>query len=192
MRASRFAAALLAGACGQTPPAAAVDLHKSRLSSIELPKCRRISKHPHGGAWICPGLRGYPVYFAEGDLRHMLAFGPTPQRRRSASQTLGQFNSVFQGKRRPTIEWRVETGADGKILPFATIVRFHTSLEGDSGEVLVITKVDAKDSCQLATIDAKVNPDAMAMARSWAIAEARRRSCPDTPEVLGATAKKEK
>ena len=166
-------------------PLQAVDLHKSRLTSIELKKCRQISNHKDGGAWICAGLRGYPVYFAEGDLRHMLAFGPQPQKRMSATQTLGAFNSVFQDKQRPTIEWRVEQAANGRIVPFATIVRFHTSREGQTGDVLVITKVDAKQSCQLAVIDARANADAMVTARTWANAEAKKRSCPERPEVLG-------
>lgn len=165
--------------------AAAVDLQMSRLSAIELKACRQIAKHKDGGAWRCPGLRGYPVYFAEGDLRQFLAFGPAPEKRRSATQTLGPFNSIFRGKRRPTIEWRVERHLNGRIVPFATIVRFFTSHDGVESEVLVVTKVDDKQSCQLALIDARANPNAMAMARSWAIAQARKRSCPETPEVLG-------
>jgi hypothetical protein len=175
-------AALLIGKAGD---AAAVDLQMSRLTAIDLPSCRQISRHRQGGAWRCPGLRGYPVYFAEGDLRHFLAFGPSPEKRRSATQTLAPFNSVFQGKRRSTIEWRVERLVNGRIAPFATIVRYYTSLDGADGEVLVVTKVDEKQSCQLALIDARANPNAMAMARSWAIAEARKRSCPEAPEVLG-------
>lgn len=165
--------------------AEAVDLNKSRLTSIELKKCRQISRHRDGGAWICPGIRGYPIYFAEGDLRHMMGFGPNPRKRRSATQTLGPFNSIFEGKVRPTIEWRVERDARGRIVPFATIVRYHTSRDGQDSNVLVVTKVDAKDSCQVAIIDARANEDAMAIARAWAIAEARKMSCPDTPIALG-------
>jgi hypothetical protein len=163
----------------------AVDLNKSRLTSIELAKCRPLSRHKDGGAWLCPGLRGFPVYFAEGDQRQMLGFGPTPQRRRSATQTLGPFNSIFEGRKRATIEWRVENDAKGRIVPFATIVRYHTSRDGARGEVLVVTKVDAKDSCHLAVIDAKANPDAMSIARSWAIKEAKKSGCSDQPVVLG-------
>lgn len=166
-------------------PASAVDLNKSRLTSIELSSCKRLSRHKDGGAWLCPGLRGYPVYFAEGDLRHMMAFGPSPRQRRSATQTLGAFNTIFAGKRRPTIEWRVEATADGRVEPFATIVRYHTGRDGEKGEALVITKVTARESCRLAVIDAKANEDAMVTARSWANAEARKRTCPETPEVLG-------
>lgn len=166
-------------------PASAVDLNKSRLTSVDLTACKRQSRHADGGAWLCPGLRGYPVYFAEGDLRQMMAFGPSPRQRRSATQTFGAFNTIFAGKRRPTIEWRVESMADGRVEPFATIVRYYTSREGEKGEALVITKVTPKESCRLAVIDARGNEDAMVMARSWANAEARKRTCPETPEVLG-------
>ena len=163
----------------------AIDLNKSRLSAIDLKVCRQLSKHRDGGAWLCPGLRGFPIYFAEGDLRQMLGFGPAPQKRTSSKQTLQAFNTIFDGKRRPTVEWRVENDARGRIVPFATIVRFHTSLDNAKGDVLVVTKVDAKDSCQLAVIDATANPDAMAIARTWAIAESKKQPCPGKPIVLG-------
>lgn len=183
MRIEIIATALLVAG---TTPAPAVDLHKSRLTAIELSSCRRISSQPHGGAWNCPGLKGYPVYFAEGDLRQMIGFGPNPAQRRSATQSLGPFNTIFSGKRRPTIEWRTErVGGDGREEPFATIVRYYTSLDNAKGEVLVVTKVDARDSCQLAWIDALANPDPIALAREWAIANARRKPCPDKPEILG-------
>jgi hypothetical protein len=125
------------------------------------------------------------VYVAEGDLRYMLAFGPKPQARRSATQTLGPFNTIFDGKRRAMVEWRVEHDARRRIVPFATIVRFYTSRDGERGETIVVTKVDARESCQLAVIDARANADAMSIARTWANAEARRRSCPDEPVELG-------
>ncbi len=190
MRGVLVSAGVGVGLLAMSPtPSRGVDLHKSLLTAIELKKCEQIRKHKDGGAWRCLGMRGYPVYFAEGDLRQMMAFGPSPEKRRSATQTLGAFNTIFDGKRRPTIEWRVEQLLNGRIVPFATIVRFHTSLEGVKGEVLVITKVDAAQSCHVAVIDAQANPDAMAMARTWAIAEARKRTCPDTPEVLGAKGK---
>lgn len=176
---------VVAGIAVDNRPAGAVDLHKSRLTVIELATCRQISKHKDGGAWICPGLKGFPVYFAEGDLRHMLAFGPDPARRRSAQQTLGAFNSIFEGKRRPTIEWRTERLGNGREVPFATIVRYYTALDQLKGEAIVITKVDAKQSCQVAVIDAKANVDPIALAREWAITNARKKSCPDAPEIVG-------
>lgn len=186
MRASILGCAVsLAVLSSSSVAAVAVDLNKSRLSTIDLKECRRISKHRDGGAWLCPGLRGYPIYFAEGDLRQMMGFGSVPQKRTSATQTLGAFNTIFTGKRRPTVEWRVESDARGRIVPFATIVRFYTSREDAKGEVLVVTKIDEKESCRVAVIDALANPDAMAIARTWAIAEAKKQPCPAAPKVLG-------
>ena len=179
----------LAALSASSATAVAVDLNKSRLTTIDLKECRRLSKNRDGGAWLCPGLRGYPIYLAEGDLRQMLGFGSAPQKRTSSTQTLNSFNTIFDGKRRPTVEWRVESDVRGRIVPFATIVRFHTSRDDAKGEVLVVTKVDAKESCRLAVIDALANPDAMAIARTWAIAEAKKRQCPATPTVLGASGK---
>ena len=162
---------------------------KSSLTVIDTHACRQVRKHRDGGAWRCPGLPGYPVYFAEGDDRQMLSFGSIPERRRSATQTLTPFNTIFEGapaaRTRATIEWRVTADAKGQPRPFATIVRFHTAREGGKGEVLVITKVDAKVSCQLAVVDALANDDAMALAREWSDANARLLPCPQTPQVLG-------
>lgn len=181
-----MAAAICLGVPGE---AGAVDLQKSRLTSIDLKSCRQVRKHEHGGAWHCPGLPGYPVYVAEGDLRFMLGYGPSPERRRSATQTLAPFNTIFHGKRRPAIEWRVDEFEGKRVVPFATIVRFRTSRDGHNGEVLVVTKVDERQSCMLALIDARANPNPMALAREWAIANARKQACPDAPAVLGARGK---
>ena len=167
----------------------AVDLNKSRLSTIDQKECKQLSKHRDGGGWLCPGLRGYPIYLAEGDLRQMVGFGPAPQNRTSSKQTLASFNTIFSGKRRPTVEWRVERDARGRVVPFATIVRFHTSSGDTKGDVLVITKVDPKDSCRLAVIEASANPDAMSIARTWAISEAKKMPCPAAPIVLGTPGK---
>lgn len=166
-------------------PAVAVNAPKSRLTVIDLKTCKQLATHKDGGAWRCPGLAGYPVYVAEGDLRFMLAFGPAPEKRRSATQTIAAFNTPFEGKQRPTIEWRVQRNPSGRETPFATIVRYHTRRDGKTGDVLVITKVDVRDSCQLARIDAAANLDAIAIARAWADAEARKASCPEEPQTLG-------
>lgn len=188
MRLSKAVAVALApvvAASALAVPSAAVDLNKSRLTTVELKACRQVGRHRDGRAWICPGLPGYPVYVAEGDLRTFVAFGPEPAKRQSAQQTLGPFNTIFWDKRRPAIEWRMERRIDGKEVPFATILRYRVSRDGQRSEVLVVTKVDERQSCQLATIDTWANPDAMGMARAWAIAEAQRRTCPEQPDRLG-------
>lgn len=176
------------------PAEAVANPPKSRLTAVDLKICKRIAiqkqgGHKDGGAWRCPGLPGYPVYFAEGDLRQMLAFGSDGERRRSASQTLGPFNTIFEGKVRPTIEWRVAPDAKGQDRPYATIVRYHISRDGEKGEALVITKVNTEVSCQLAVVDATANENAIAVAREWADANARALPCPQEPVVLGRSGK---
>src|SRR5262245_7088487 len=62
---------------------------KSLYTTVELKACKPIKHEPHGGAWLCEGLGGLPVYVAEGDLRQFLSVGTNAQSRRAATQTLG-------------------------------------------------------------------------------------------------------
>ena len=165
-------------------PAAANPL-KSLYTTIELKSCRKISAHPDGRAWLCPGLEGYPVYIAEGDLRTFVSVGREPQKRKAAKQTLSTFNSLFRGKAsRATLEWRF-VKRDGKVVPYATIQRYFTKNENGQGEVLVVTKVTATEDCHVAHIDALANSDAIAMARSVADTQARGFDCSQAPKQMG-------
>ena len=177
-------ATVLATACLAVAPAAANPL-KSIYTTIELKSCRKASAHPDGNSWLCPGLEGYPVYIAEGDLRTFVSVGREPQKRRAASQTLGAFNSLFRGKsNRATLEWRF-VKRDGKVLPYATIQRYFTKNDTGAGEVLVVTKVTASEDCHVAYIDALANTDAIALARSVADQEARAFDCKGEPRRVG-------
>src|SRR5262249_3409421 len=81
------------------------------------------------------------------------------------TQTLGAVNSMFdKGSDRATIEWRFDRRGD-KQIPYAIIVRFHTSRDGRKGDVLVVSKVGLADTCHVAYIDALANSDAIALAR---------------------------
>jgi hypothetical protein len=166
-------------------PASGVDLHQSRLTTIDLERCKRIAKDSGGAAWTCPGLPGFPIYIVEGGLRLSMSFGEQPDKHQSARQTLGSENSIFEGKRRPTVEWRVERAAHNQMVPFATIVRYYTTRGSAKGEVLVITKVDQKRSCLVALVDVLANANPMALARMWANANVSRIECPEKPLVLG-------
>ena len=53
-----------------------------------------ISSDEMGGAWACPGLKGYPVIIAEGDLRMFVSFGPNPGSEKAAEETLPPFNQL--------------------------------------------------------------------------------------------------
>lgn len=162
---------------------------KSLYTTVELKACKPIQRHPHGGAWLCEGLGGLPVYIAKGDLRQFLSVGANAQTRRAATQTLGPFNSIFEkGSDRATIEWRFDRRGDRQI-PYATIVRFHTSRQGRKGDVLVVLKVGPADTCHVAYIDALANSDAIALARQVADVKAKDFDCRQEPRAEGAGGK---
>src|SRR5262245_36746211 len=99
---------------------------KSLYTTIDLKTCKQVKRHRDGSVWHCQGLPGFPVYIAEGDLRHFVSVGPAPEKRRAAKQTLGPFNSIFEpGSQRATIEWRFDRKGDRQV-PYAAIIRFHT------------------------------------------------------------------
>jgi hypothetical protein len=162
---------------------------KSLYTTIDLKVCKKIKRHRDGGAWMCEGLAGLPVYFAEGDLRQFVSVGAEAEKRRAATQTLGAFNSIFEsGSTRATVEWRFDRRGERK-LPYATIVRFHTSRDGRTGDVLVVSKVSDTETCHVAYIDALANKDAIAIARQIADKQAKTFDCRKEPRTEGATGK---
>jgi hypothetical protein len=188
---SRALAAVIGGcmALGLGHVPAAANRVKSLYTTIDLKACRQVKRHRDGGAWLCDGLAGLPVYVAEGDLRQFLSVGDEPEKRRAATQTLGAFNSIFErGGDRATIEWRFDRRGDRQI-PYAAIVRFHTSQEGRRGDVLVVLKVSPSDTCHVAYIDALANQDAITLARFVADARAKAFDCRGEPLTEGATGK---
>jgi len=190
MRSVAFAMVLgggLAPALGPVP--AAANPVKSLYTTVQLKTCKPVKRHRDGGAWLCGGLAGLPVYVAEGDLRHFLSVGQDAQKRRAATQTLGAFNSIFEsGSDRATIEWRFDRRGERQI-PYAIIVRFHTSREDRKGDVLVVSKVSATEACHVAYIDALANQDAITLARFVADNQAKSFDCRNDPHAEGATGK---
>lgn len=178
MRQPTFATAVLAFALMAT--AAAANPLKSLYTTVQIKACQMVKNHPHGGAWHCKGLPGYPVYIAEGDMRQFVSVGPAPERRRAAKQTLGPFNSIFEpNSDRATIEWRI-VRRSGQPIPFATIVRYHITA-GGRRDVLVVSKVSERETCHVAYVDARVHEDAIALARQIADEKARSFDCRQQP-----------
>lgn len=166
--------------------AGAVQQVKSLYTSLDLSACTALADGPRGGARLCEGLPGYPVYVAESDLGTYLSIGPDASKRRAAQQTLKSFNTLFdKGARRTTVEWRFVV-RDQQTVPYATIVRYFTQSATGHGEVLVVTRVTEDETCQVAYIDALANVDAIVLARKLADTVARSKSCPTEPEVQGA------
>jgi hypothetical protein len=177
----------LASALDHSP--AAANPVKSLYTTVQLKTCKQVKRHRDGGAWLCEGLAGLPVYVAEGDLRQFLSVGADAPKRRAATQTLGAFNSIFEnGSDRATIEWRFDRRGERQI-PYAIIVRFHTAQDGRKGDVLVVSKVGAAETCHVAYVDALANSDAITLARFVADKQAKTFDCRSEPHTEGATGK---
>lgn len=132
---------------------------------------RKDCKHRPGdgvedyGDWRCKGYAGMPMWFAAGDERMYVSFGPRAKDEPAAGETLGPFNDFYQG----TIEWRL---ADGK--PFAAIMRWSYKTPAEiekrtvSGRMLVVTRLPPGPVCQVGYVDARANANANELAREIA------------------------
>lgn len=147
--------------------------------------CIRISSGTMGGEFSCPGLGGYGVTFAEGDLRTSIFYGHLGDwYADGAWESFGAFNSVGD-----TLEWRLNDD-----VPFATILRWFiedgmTGDEDKRSEVLVVSKIGqpgAGEACVVGYVDAKLNSDANVIARQVADEIAPDFTCrTDEPEFHG-------
>lgn len=160
----------------------------SVYTPLDLKKCRHIAGKDveDYGTWSCAGYSGIGVYVAAGDQRSYVSYGPNARKQPAAKQTLASFNG--EGK---NIEWRGERAADGTLKPYATIMRWSTTVSGDAdepvrGQVLVVTRLGPGGVCHVGYVDGRANPDANALAQKIADENARKFKCgADKPIVLG-------
>lgn len=137
------------------------------------------------GSWRCRGHAGLAVHVAGGDQRDMVSFGRNAAQEPAAAQTLAAFNHAGNA-----IEWRGLRGADGKVTPYAAIMRWGTTVASDDrpikGAMLVVTRLPPGAVCHVGYVDALANPDAQALAHRIADEHARTFKCgSDKPVVLG-------
>ncbi len=153
---------------------------------------RRQCSHARGadvedyGSWRCKGYAGVALWLSAGDQRMQVSFGPTAAKEMAASETLGPFNSFYEG----VIERRLEANHGGKARPFATTVRWSVKRPVDeretSGRVLVVTRVAAGGVCHVGYVDALADANADDLAREIADKHARGFRCgKDKPMILG-------
>ncbi|MEO6396581.1 MAG: hypothetical protein ABIO40_11820 [Devosia sp.] len=164
--------------------AGAVEL-RSDYTDLDISQCTNIRSDEMGGVWTCPGLKGYPVMVAEGDLRMFVSFGLNPGAEKAAEETLPPFNRLG-----PKIEW-LSDSSDAALPPVATIIRWFTQRETGEAEsqVLVVTQLKPGAVCHIAYIDATANADANALARQAAAELAGSFDCEMTmPQIEGAFA----
>ncbi len=158
----------------------------SAYTKIDLTKCRVVMQDRISGsiAWRCEGYDGIELFIAEGDLRYFVSAGNNAGQRLAASQTFGPFNRI-----NTTLEWRLEGDGGGNWRPFATILRYFIAIDeqGSEEQILVVSKIGADNSCQIAHINASRNPNANVLARQAADRLAKNFVCgTDEIAIVGA------
>jgi hypothetical protein len=155
----------------------------SSYTDLNLNACTLVTADDMGGTFACPGYKGIPVMVAEGDLRMFVSYGLTSITEPAAQETLPPFNHLG-----PRIEWRLRTAEDGRLVAYATILRWFTQREEGEpeGQVLVVTQLKPGATCHVAYIDAVANEDANELAREAADDLAGNFMCGDEmPKVRG-------
>lgn len=160
---------------------------QSEYTKIELETgCIYFEQYEQGARAYCSGLKGYPVHFAEGDLRQMVQFGHVGDIN-TQWESFSQFNHIND-----TVEWRLS-----KNIPYAAILRWFIENSDQNGEykkelegqVLVVSSVASHanpQGCVVGYVDARANKNANAIARNVADKYARNFKCgADTPEFHG-------
>jgi hypothetical protein len=171
IRAATIVAAILVGG------SAAAQEIVSVTTPLDLKKCRHSpgKEEEDYGSWRCKGYGGIPVFVSAGDQRTFISYGRNARAEPAARQTLAGFNG--EGDR---IEWRAVRGKDGKLTPFAAIVRFSVTKSAEDppvkGAVLVVTRL-GPPACRIGYVDALANPDAETLARKIADENARTFQC---------------
>ncbi|WP_319531519.1 hypothetical protein [uncultured Cohaesibacter sp.] len=111
---------------------------------------------------VCKGADGIAVFVSDGDLRQSVSY-----RNQDAGDRrfgFGNFNHVGD-----TIEWRIKEDERGWARPYATILRWHVSLDDNNEQqALVITKIEDRDFCVAGLVDASTQSNANELARQIA------------------------
>ncbi len=155
----------------------------SAYTKINLDECLLLDADDMGASWACPGYKGFPLYVAEGDLRFFVSYGFGAPSEKAARQTLPAFNTINN-----TIEWRL-TQINGNFFPTASILRFFPDIsdqqggEFKEGNILVVTKIEAGNTCHIAYIDAQLVDNANEIARNFADSEAPNFNC-ETDDIF--------
>jgi len=162
-------------------PAAAEEF-SSAYRRIDLDKHCAFQTDGHGGAWRCAGYGGIPVRIGAEDERALVSFGPRAFAEKAGRETLAPFNR-FEGG---VVEWRL----DGTRKAFAVIARWKALRPSDrpfkpyTGSILVVTRLGPGGVCHVGYVDARVNADANALARTLADGRARTFRCGEDRAVV--------
>jgi hypothetical protein len=135
---------------------------QSVYTDLDAKKCRTIkSSSDEGGSYEgrCPGVAGYSLIVMEGDVRQNIEV-VTPKRTKHSldlwSVVSGAFSSVG-----PKAEWRMKR-VNGKLTPFALIVRYNASENPEDASKLTSYLAVAKITATSICVTDKIGPGANA------------------------------
>jgi|GEM_PF-6104555 len=177
-------ALLLAGLIASltTNPAASAQDVTSTVSEFSSDTCPQVAKQDGEflGGWLCTEGQPMSIYFAEIDLHQMTAFGTGAIHHCASRQTINGFNYADT-----SIEWRMKGGK-----PFAALQSWHVWWDADqraeAKPFIVVTKIEAGNSCRVATVNAALT-GAMTLARRIADQRSQSFDCfKDVPAWLDA------
>jgi hypothetical protein len=177
MKSFAAAVAVVIATTASIPAAETID---SAFTHFDAKQCRHKpgTEEEDYGTWRCKGYGGIAVWLSAGDQRMFVSFGPHAADEPAASETFPAFNDAYEG----TIEWRLERRADGRMRPFAAIMRWNVRIdENDNGHVrgryLVVTRLGPGAVCRVGTVNALTDPHANETARAIADRYARSFRC---------------
>ncbi len=154
---------------------------RSEYTNLDYDQCTTISSDEVGGTSVCPGLRGYPVVVAEGDLRQTVSYGVRALDETAMNQGFSPFNHTG-----PKIEWLVDASDKDDPQPVATILRWFIAGEDgtDKYQVLVVSQVKYGATCWIGLVDALAVKDANVVARKLAQDKAGKADCTQAPQLV--------
>lgn len=171
MKSVAVAIAVMIAATASVSAAEAID---SAFTHVDAKQCRHTpgTAEEDYGSWRCKGYGGVVVRLAAGDQRMFVSFGPHAADEPAASETFAAMNDAYEG----TIEWRLARGADGRMHPFAAIMRWNVRIDAtDNGHVRArVTRLGPGGVCRVGTVNALTDPHANETA--WAIADQHARA----------------
>lgn len=156
---------------------------RSAYTDLDLVQCTMIHSYEVGADYACPGYKGYPVLVSESDLRFAVSYGFAAREERARGQVFPQFNDP--GAR---IEWLLAEDPERGEIPVGTILRFFIAApdyEDPDRQVLVVTRIEPGNTCQIAHIDALANSDANTLAREAAARLIPDFDCGQDPQRIG-------
>jgi hypothetical protein len=141
----------------------------SVYTSLAEKQCRKLKSTGDDYLGRCPGIGGYSLLVAEGDLRQNILV-VTPKGTRHSLELWSVVSPAFSSVG-PKAEWRVIT-ENRKTAPTALIVRYNASEDPEKPDkktsYLVVTKITANEIC----VTDKVSPGPTANEEARRLADA--------------------